>query len=115
MLSELYGYNFKDEILDITFDKSIHTWNDSEATERYKKSNQLILYPNPTEDYIIINNKGLTGKIIITSLQGQIIEEFTTTPESTVLDLVRIKSDVYIIELVDDKSNRVYMNHLVKK
>lgn len=69
-----------------------------------KQKNKLIAFPNPTHDKLNINFNGATkkwNKIIVKSVLG---EELFSVKNNSAIDLSRIPSSVYLLELHDGAS-----------
>lgn len=57
------------------------------------------LYPNPTSDWVKIENEGSVNySLTIYNLNGQIIDQFTDMPNGKSIDLSRDEAGVYIFE-----------------
>jgi hypothetical protein len=63
-------------------------------------SNWLVFYPNPSKDYITIENIEHTDALIeISGLEGQFITSFTIKANKTILDVSDLPNGVYVVEM----------------
>lgn len=67
-------------------------------------SDQILIYPNPANDFIIINSLADTnGKMV--DMMGQTIKEVRITPGETRIDLLGISKGMYFLILEDSSSS----------
>jgi hypothetical protein len=78
-------------------------------------SDQILIYPNPVSDFLIIENKNAsTLDFILTSMSGQIMAHGQTSGKSERLNAQQIPSGICFIILQDNKikiTKKIIINH----
>jgi ligand-binding sensor domain-containing protein len=69
-----------------------------------KKTPSIRLYPNPTNDYLIIDNLAGSASISIYSLQGKIVFSKNSIIEKYEFNVQALSSGIYFIKINDDFS-----------
>lgn len=65
---------------------------------------EMNVYPNPVVDVLNISAPGMAGQILLTDLNGNVINE-TNFNNSTSLDASQLSSGAYIVQLIDTEGN----------
>lgn len=74
-------------------------------------SESFTIYPNPSENFIIINNFVEGMKIKVFDIQGQLI--YNIYPKNATINISQFKSGIYMMEI--SARNRVFYSKFVKK
>lgn len=74
-------------------------------------SESFTIYPNPSENFIIINNFVEGMKIKVFDIQGQLISNIY--PKNATINISQFKSGIYMMEI--SARNRVFYSKFVKK
>jgi PKD repeat protein len=77
-----------------------------------KISNNINVYPNPTNDVFNINGLSIPAQIIVMSLEGKIVlkEQFIPSSESLYsANLSSFKSGIYIVQITDENQKRSFL------
>jgi hypothetical protein len=80
------------------------------VSDNYLKKS-LLIYPNPTDDYLTIPIDGIK-KIIITNLTGQILKSFVT--EQKTISIIDLAGGQYLITILTDKGEILTTQKIVK-
>ncbi len=80
------------------------------ATNNVIATNSISLYPNPTVNYFMIQNKANVSKVLMTNLVGKQVKSFSTNQDRfEVGDLV---GGMYIVQLIDSKNKVIKTSRL---
>ncbi len=78
------------------------------GTEEILNSNNLTLYPNPTNGILNLRSTENILKVNVYDLKGSLILERNTSQlNAQTLDVSSLKSGIYVIELVDQKGSKL--------
>ncbi|AYZ12851.1 T9SS C-terminal target domain-containing protein [Chryseobacterium arthrosphaerae] len=80
------------------------------TSEESLTSEDLIIYPNPANDYVHLKSKSKISQVKIFDLTGR---EIMTKPESDRIDIDHLQSGTYIINVTTD--HKTYNKKLIKK
>ncbi|WP_417588772.1 T9SS type A sorting domain-containing protein [Owenweeksia hongkongensis] len=69
---------------------------------------EIAIYPNPTNDFLNLENLPKEGHVTIYNLSGNILLQQTFNEESSSLDLSDIPKGVYLLELQNKNGERVF-------
>ncbi len=71
--------------------------------------NEISIYPNPFNDFIIVEGKNLNHEfsIVITDLNGKVIKDFQSVFTKERIDLINIKQGIYIIKILTPKNKEI--------
>lgn len=75
--------------------------------------NELKVYPNPTNDLLIIENLSGPTKISLTDLTGKLVLKQEINSEKTTINLNHVNSGIYLLQFKSNENN--YMLKVVKK
>lgn len=100
-----YAFNSSDNKVIIIKDTSLRL-------TKFDYENQISIYPNPTVDYISINNGQNIEKILVYDLSGKLVSQFNNKSKN--LYLGNLSSGNYFIKILD-KNNRIINRKLLKK
>lgn len=81
--------------------------------EGFNNSNKIILYPNPTMDYVIIEGLENKNTIEIVNLQGQIVKNLTVSSTKTTIDITALSIGIYTVKIKSDKG--IFVKKLIKQ
>ena len=77
-------------------------------------TNNILIYPNPTNNILNIDLKGNTAnKLIILDINGREIKEYKLNKDETQIDLSNLINGAYIIR-VYDKKEMIYQSQVIK-
>lgn len=68
-----------------------------------KTLEQIILYPNPSENIIFVNIPGNYSTIEIINLNGQVVKKVITQNKLNQIDISNLNSSIYLIKVSDEK------------
>ena len=69
---------------------------------------RIKIYPNPTEDYVVIESTASMEKIELTDMQGRLLEVQTPNKSFVQLDLRKFNAGLYIIKLYQGKNRSTH-------
>jgi hypothetical protein len=78
-------------------------------------SNDIIVYPNPTQGSLLVENNDISGVIEVIDLTGKVVYTKATTERNTILDLTGLNEGVYILKLTDSSTMKQLTAKVVKK
>ena len=81
--------------------------------EGFNKSNKILLYPNPTMDYVIIEGLENENNIEIVNLQGQLVKTLYVTNAKTTVDISNLPTGIYIVKIKSEKG--IFVKKLIKQ
>ena len=103
------------DLVDKVYIDSLTKWIDGLEPNNIAGHNEVLIYPNPTTDYIIINvNESweLPIQVVITSGSGRPIRNFSLTQNFGSINLSSFPSGVYIVKVKSgekEKYNKVVL------
>jgi len=139
-LIRIEGQSQQFEILDIDYINSTITlngsitWNDGDGVSlayydntpdigayEYNNSlglfsakiNNLILYPNPTKDFVFVSDKYIDNDYQIISINGSIIKKGKINPVK--INISNMNSGVYILKILNRELNSIITSKLIKE
>lgn len=77
----------------------------------FELSNQIVLYPNPTTDYITIDSHFEIKELVLLDLKGKVLIQ-STNPNSEI-SLGAFDSGIYMLKLIDENGNMT-VNKIIK-
>lgn len=96
---------------DLSFSSSMHSFTSSIATTGIKEQQitdyNLLVYPNPTKDYITIKCQEPQAKITITNLLGQTLYQNDNFDTSQNIDLSTLSKAVYFLKIEIGRGQKV--------
>jgi len=66
--------------------------------------NTLSIYPNPSKDFIIINNLKEERRVVITNITGQVIKDLSVNVHNNRIDIQYLPQGFYFINLDGKKT-----------
>lgn len=78
--------------------------NEDDTYIYFENSDSIVLYPNPTNRYIHINDENSISKIEIYSSMGMLIANFNTINESGI-DIQRLEVGYYFVRVISKNGN----------
>jgi len=78
-------------------------------------SNTIMVYPNPTQGSVVIENMDINGVVEVLDLTGKVVHTMKTSEQNTVIDLSRLNSGVYIVKVTDAVTTNQVTARIVKK
>lgn len=83
---------------------------ESTATNNVANANSILLYPNPTIEYFMIQNKNNVAKVNLSNIAGRQVKTFNTPRDRyEVSDLL---PGIYIVQLIDSKNKVIKTSRL---
>ena len=76
---------------------------------------QMILTPNPTENFVKISTKSENSEILIINNLGQTINSFPISENEITVSVEDFPAGVYYVNLLDEKKNIISTEKLVKR
>ena len=83
--------------------------------ENNTNEKNLILAPNPTNDFVKISTKCENSEIMITNNLGQVLNSYTVSGNDITVSIGTYPAGVYYVNLIDEKKNVITTEKLVKK
>ena len=80
-----------------------------------KDDKNLILAPNPTENFVKISTKAKKSEILIVNNLGNKISSFPISENEITISVENFPAGVYYVNLLDEKKNIISTEKLVKK
>lgn len=77
----------------------------------FELSNQIVLYPNPTSDYITIESHFEITELVLLDLKGKVL--FQSTNPNSEISLSTFDSGIYMLKLIDENGNMT-VNKIIK-
>jgi hypothetical protein len=115
-------YPCKDDLIEkrelVYYKKGDTTWGtplELNAIEPLAQSPNATVFPNPAKNILTIKmatSQQATGRIIIYTIEGQVVCTHQITEEKTVIDVSMLKSGVYFYRLINDM-NHIQSNKLI--
>ncbi|MEM5566021.1 T9SS type A sorting domain-containing protein [Psychroserpens sp. AS72] len=101
--SEVQGMNFKDNVLYLleTTKLSMFDFQSSLSVEHYNSNDNLILFPNPSEESITIRNLINNSAYVIYNNLGQEVKKGMITINSKTIDINTLSNGIYILKLAN--------------
>jgi hypothetical protein len=65
----------------------------------YETESQIVIYPNPTTDFVTIMSKNNSSKIEIYDIGGRLIETFAGASEKNKIDLREFTIGIYLLKI----------------
>ncbi len=72
---------------------------------------KILIYPNPTHDFITIENKHIIGQVDIYDIHGQMI---LSCQNSNTVNISNLKEGIYLVKLTNHKTNDVEYLKFIK-
>lgn len=95
-------------------DKNALVTADKTSSVKYFDSNEIKLFPNPTDDYFVVKNDINVSKISIYNIIGKEMVSYKHTQGNT-YDVSFLNRGVYIVRLVDSKGKMLKSTRLSKR
>lgn len=84
--------------------------NGAVATNNVNTANSISLYPNPTVNYFMIQNKSNVSKVLLTNLVGKQVKAFNNNQDR--FDVSDLVGGMYIVQLVDNRNKVIKTSRL---
>jgi hypothetical protein len=78
------------------------------STANFDIENQVLIYPNPTSNYLTLRNVLEDSKIIISDSNGRIVKQLTC--QKTTIDIQSLEKGIYFLKINNDKSFKFIKN-----
>jgi len=78
-----------------------------------EKSHNILIYPNPTMDYVIIEGLENENTIEIINLQGQIVKNENVSTLKTTIDISALSIGIYTVKIKSTKG--IHVEKLIKQ
>ena len=76
---------------------------------------QMIIAPNPTENFVKISTKSENSEILIINSLGQTVNSYPISGNEITVSMVDYPAGIYYVNLIDKKKNIISTEKLVKK
>lgn len=73
----------------------------------------LRIYPNPTDNIVIVEGAGRINKINIYNQKGLLIDQMVVGSASTQIDMSKFSSGLYVVEVIENKT--IHRKKIMKK
>lgn len=81
--------------------------------EGFDNLDKIILYPNPTMGYVMIEGLESENTIEIVNLQGQIVKNLKVSSTKTTIDISNFSTGIYTVKIKSDKG--IFVKKLIKQ
>ncbi|HMG14844.1 MAG TPA: T9SS type A sorting domain-containing protein [Saprospiraceae bacterium] len=82
----------------------------SVATNNVIAANSISLYPNPTVNYFMIQNKSNVSKVLLSNLVGKQVKSFNNNQDK--FDVADLVGGMYIVQLLDNRNKVIKTSRL---
>jgi len=83
------------------------------VNEKMALKDELMFYPNPVEDLLMISGKSIISEIRIADIQGRIVKTVNPDSESLTIDLSGVAPGIYFMQV--NQGNSIVTGKVVKK
>jgi hypothetical protein len=93
----------------------VEQYDISDSTDKMTRSNDIIVYPNPTKDKIIIETSLKIGHsfLSIHNIDGKELIHYQLNDCTTELDISDLKKGVYFLKILNDKT--IFTKKIIKE
>jgi hypothetical protein len=96
LMITISDYSPNINITEAGFDRfSITNYNNSSTADL--SNEPLLLYPNPTNDHVVMKGLEQGNRIYLVDLNGSILKETIAESETIILDLSSLSAGIYVI------------------
>jgi hypothetical protein len=92
----------------------VRVYEESSLSTSNSNLNELIIYPNPTKDKLILKTPShlIGSKVIMYSTLGQNLSNFTLNEANTSIDLSSLKKGIYLLKF--QTNNGSFVKEIIK-
>jgi beta-glucanase (GH16 family) len=103
--------NFNNATMEIDY---VRVYQESSLSSSNSTLNELIIYPNPTKDKLILKTPShlIGSKVIMYSTLGQSLSNFTLNEVNTSIDLSSFKQGIYLLKF--QTNNGSFIKEIIK-
>ena len=103
--------NFSEATMEIDY---VRVYEESSLSTSNSTLNELIIYPNPTKDKLILKTPShlIGSKVIMYSTLGQSLSNFTLNEVNTSIDLSSFKQGIYLLKF--QTNNGSFIKEIIK-
>ena len=86
----------------------------SPSNELAYSAKQLMVYPNPASEYIMLKNSSGVQEVHIFNLVGRKVREFKTVEKGRSYDVAELPNGMYLVQLIDPRG-KIMSTHRMNK
>ena len=103
--------NFNNATMEIDY---VRVYEESSLSSSNSTLNELIIYPNPTKDKLILKTPShlIGSNVNMYSTLGQSLSNFTIDEVNTSIDLTSFKKGIYLLKFQTDKG--AFVKEIIK-
>ncbi|MCK5776444.1 MAG: T9SS type A sorting domain-containing protein [Bacteroidales bacterium] len=97
------------------YDIGAYEYISPQSINRFDDNKNIIIYPNPFVDVVIIQGDIINANIKIIDISGSILYDYNVIKTPSSIDLKDLKSGVYTLMIIDGLTSKKYSYKIIRK